>query len=194
MQPACYMYSCLGKLHCRSAWSINQCPPSWNRHTYSCYAKLLIALGMFCRPAVWQLSLGTTNSIINFLLIKEAAAYSTFSCNDGVSPIYISLSPVICMVVHGHRTYCDPHHTQCTFLLFPWILVQDVHDRVLATGQFLKAFYKRQEEERIFRTQKKELVKLTQELDSEIILHSNPSKKRLKGTQATEEKHNYIRY
>ena len=53
----------------------------------------------------------------------------------------------------------------------------------MATGQFLKAFYKRQEEERIFRTQKKELVKLTQELDPEIILHSNPSKKRLKGRE-----------
>ena len=49
--------------------------------------------------------------------------------------------------------------------LFP---VQTVRDRVLATGQLLRALYKRLEE-RILRTQKKELAR-TQDLDPEIIL------------------------
>ena len=43
--------------------------------------------------------------------------------------------------------------------LFP---VQTVRDRVLATGQLLRALYKRLEE-RILRTQKKDLVRRTQD-------------------------------
>ena len=57
----------------------------------------------------------------------------------------------------------------------PLLPVQTVRDRVLATGQFLRALYKRLEE-RILKTQKKELGR-TQGLDPEMILPSTPSKK-----------------
>ena len=46
---------------------------------------------------------------------------------------------------------------------------------MLATGQLLRALYKKLEE-RILRTQKKELAR-TQGLDPEIILHSSPRRK-----------------
>ena len=58
----------------------------------------------------------------------------------------------------------------------PLLPVQTVHDRVLATGQLLRALYKRLEE-KILRTQKKELGRRTQDLDSEMILPSTPSRK-----------------
>ena len=47
--------------------------------------------------------------------------------------------------------------------------VQAVRDSVLATDQLLRALYKRLEE-RILRTQKKELARRTQGLDPEIPL------------------------
>ena len=58
----------------------------------------------------------------------------------------------------------------------PLLPVQTVRDRVLATGQLLKALYKRLEE-RILRTQKKELGRRTQDLESEIILPNHPWRK-----------------
>ena len=58
----------------------------------------------------------------------------------------------------------------------PLLPVQTVRDRVLATGQLLRALYKRLEE-RILRTQKKELSRMTQGLDPEMILPSTPSRK-----------------
>ena len=58
----------------------------------------------------------------------------------------------------------------------PLLPVQTVRDRVLATGQLLRALYKRLEE-RILRTQKKELARRTQGLDPEIILPSTPRRK-----------------
>jgi len=58
----------------------------------------------------------------------------------------------------------------------PFLPVQTVRDRVLATGQLLRALFKRLEE-RILRTQKKELSRRTQGLDPEMILPSTPSKK-----------------
>ena len=57
----------------------------------------------------------------------------------------------------------------------PFLPVQTVRDRVLATGQLLRGLYKRLEE-KILRTQKKELGR-TQDLDSEMILPSTPSRK-----------------
>ena len=57
----------------------------------------------------------------------------------------------------------------------PLLPVQTVRDHVLATGQLLRAFYKRLEE-RILRTQK-ELARRTQDLDPEIILSKLPSRK-----------------
>ena len=68
---------------------------------------------------------------------------------------------------------CDTNLYSVSHSLFP---VQTVRDRVLATGQLLRALYKRLEE-RILRTQKKELARRTQDLDPEIILHSSPRKK-----------------
>ena len=70
----------------------------------------------------------------------------------------------------------------------PLLLVQTVRDRVLATGQLLRALYKRLEE-RILRTQKKELAR-TQGLDPEMILPRTPSRKGIrdpKGLRQQEE-------
>ena len=61
--------------------------------------------------------------------------------------------------------------------------VQTVRDRVLATGQLLRALYKRLEE-RILRTQKKELAGSTQSLDPEIPLRDTH---RIKGIGQQEE-------
>ena len=61
----------------------------------------------------------------------------------------------------------------------PLLPVQTVRDRVLATGQLLRALFKRLEE-RILRTQKKELGRRTQGLDPEMILPSTPSRKGLR--------------
>ena len=56
----------------------------------------------------------------------------------------------------------------------PFLPAQTVRDRVLTTGQLLRALYKGLEE-RILRTQKKELAR-TQGLDPEIPLTSTPRK------------------
>ena len=67
----------------------------------------------------------------------------------------------------------------CTYSVSPPLLpVQTVRDRVLATGQLLRALYKRLEE-KILRTQKKELGR-TQALDPEMILPSTPSRKEVR--------------
>ena len=71
----------------------------------------------------------------------------------------------------------------------PLLPVQTVRDRVLATGQLLRALYKRLEE-RILRTQKKELASRTQDLDPEMILPRTPSRKGIrdpKGLRQQEE-------
>ena len=60
--------------------------------------------------------------------------------------------------------------------------MQTVRDRVLATGQLLRALYKRLEE-KIFRTQKKELARRTQDLDPEIPLPSTPGRKGVRDPQ-----------
>ena len=58
----------------------------------------------------------------------------------------------------------------------PLLPVQTVRERVVATGQLLRALYKRLEE-RMRRTQKYELGRRTQGLDPEMILPSTPSRK-----------------
>ena len=71
----------------------------------------------------------------------------------------------------------------------PLLPVQTVRDRMLATGQLLRALYKRLEE-RILRTQKKELASRTQDLDPEMILPRTPSRKGIrdpKGLRQQEE-------
>ena len=60
-----------------------------------------------------------------------------------------------------------------------FLLAQTLRDRVLATGKFLRALYKRLEE-RILRTQKMELASRTQALDPEILFPSTPKKKGVK--------------
>ena len=60
-----------------------------------------------------------------------------------------------------------------------FLSVQAVRDCVLATGQLLRALYKRLEE-RILKTQKKELARRTQGLDPEIPFPSTPKKKGVK--------------
>ena len=70
---------------------------------------------------------------------------------------------------------CDTTVYSVSPPLFP---VQTVRDRVLATGQLLRALYKRLEE-RILRTQK-ELGRRTQDLDPEIIIPNRPRRKGLR--------------
>ena len=57
---------------------------------------------------------------------------------------------------------------------------------MLATGQLLRALYKRLEE-RILRTQKKELAR-TQDLDPEIILPSPPRRKGVRDPRGPKQK------
>ena len=75
--------------------------------------------------------------------------------------------------------------------MLPFLLVQTVHDRVLATGQFLRALYKRLEE-RILRTQKKELASRTQGLDPEIPFPSTPRKKGVKDPSELRQQEEYV--
>ena len=75
------------------------------------------------------------------------------------------------------------HDTLCT--VFPLFLIQVVRDRVLATGQLLRAYFK----ERILRTQKKELARRTQDLHSKIALPGTPSKSS-KGVRGLRKKKN----
>lgn len=75
------------------------------------------------------------------------------------------------------------HDTLCT--VFPLFLIQVVRDRVLETGQRLTAYFKKLEE-RILRTQKKEL---TRDLHPKIALPSTPSKSS-KGERGLQKKKN----
>ena len=75
--------------------------------------------------------------------------------------------------------------------MLPFLLVQTVRDRVLATGQFLRALYKRLEE-RILRTQKKELASRTQGLDPEIPFPSTPRKKGVKDPSELRQQEEYV--
>ena len=60
--------------------------------------------------------------------------------------------------------------------------IQAIRDRVLATGQLLRALYKRLEE-KIFGTQKKELARGTPGLDPEIPLPSTSGRKGVRDPQ-----------
>ena len=71
-----------------------------------------------------------------------------------------------------------------------FLSVQAVRDRVLATGQLLKALYKRLEE-RILRTQKKELAR-TQGLDPEIPLPNTPRKKGIRDPRELRQQEEYV--
>ena len=72
----------------------------------------------------------------------------------------------------------------------PFLPVQAVCDCVLATGQLLRTFYKRLEE-RILRTQKKELAR-TQGLDPEISLPSTPRKKGIRDPWELRQREEYV--
>ena len=75
--------------------------------------------------------------------------------------------------------------------VLPFFPVQTVRDRVLATGQFLRALYKRLEE-RILRTQKKELASRTQALDPEISFPSTPKKKGVRDPSKLRQQEEYV--
>ena len=75
--------------------------------------------------------------------------------------------------------------------VLPFLPVQTIRDRVLATGQFLRALYKRLEE-RILRTQKKELASRTQGLDPEIPFPSTPRKKGVKDPSELRQQEEYV--
>ena len=74
--------------------------------------------------------------------------------------------------------------------VLPFLPVQTVRDRVLATGHFLRALYKRLEE-RILRTQKKELAR-TQGLDPEIPFPSTSRKKGVKDPSQLTQQEEYV--
>ena len=74
---------------------------------------------------------------------------------------------------------------------FFFLSVQAVRDRVLETGQLLRALYKRLEE-RILRTQKKELAGKTRGLDPEIPLPSTPSKKGIRDPRELRQQEEYV--
>ena len=73
----------------------------------------------------------------------------------------------------------------------PFLPVQAVRDRVLATGQLLRALYKRLEE-KILRTQKKELASRTQGLDPEILLPSTPKMKGVREPSKLRQQEEYV--
>ena len=75
--------------------------------------------------------------------------------------------------------------------MLSFLPVQTVRDRVLATGQFLRALYKRLEE-RILRTQKKELASRTQGLDPEIPFPSIPKKKGVRDPSKLRQQEEYV--
>ena len=75
--------------------------------------------------------------------------------------------------------------------MLSFLSVQTVRDRVLATGQLLRALYKRLEE-RILGTQKKELARRTQGLDPEIPFPSTPKKKRVKDPSKLRQREEYV--
>ena len=75
--------------------------------------------------------------------------------------------------------------------MLSFLPVQTVRNRVLATGQFLRALYKRLEE-RILRTQKKELASRTQGLDPEIPFPSTPKKKGVRDPSKLRQQEEYV--
>ena len=75
--------------------------------------------------------------------------------------------------------------------MLSFLPVQTVRDRVLATGQFLRALYKRLEE-KILRTQKKELARRTQGLDPEIPFPTTPKKKGVRDPSELRQQEEYV--
>ena len=64
-----------------------------------------------------------TNSVINFLLIKAAAAYSTLSRNDGVSlPIYIAIGHIATHITPNVHFFYFLESLSRTFMTVCWQL------------------------------------------------------------------------